>query len=699
MNISMTVGATKGSAAHIGAGLRRTTPGSVRAGKLARAYHQEDAPRWARTVALRMLKLAAPRLGLDAIKLALIDVLFACSKAADWTDRDGLGPIVWPSNILLARRMNMPVNTLRYHLRILGDLGLITWCDDAGYRRHGKRDENGRIIEAFGIDLSPIAMRHEEFKALVEAAEEDAREIGRLCRRRMSLDKAIRSLVDGAFRSGLDADTDGAFSHGLARRDVLCELPVKDLDALMRQVADFEELHDRLEGLYEGASEPLEESFEVSRYRHPGVKMLTPHTYTAPISDSVKCNQNRIAHTRRASPTDTDDTVSIRAAYGSRALEEKPRANSAEHKQSTVETEPPAESPNETGVAPDANAKRDIDPPEQSETADQAAAPPQGLAPVAETATQATQATAATPAGAINALSSARAGRSAGNPGDCGDISVTDSRGKPVGGKQSDAVPGTAGKPAGDDVPLLSIGLLRTACPAINGIAPGALEHWQTLRESGHALCMAADINPQVFDEASDTLGPDIAIAAIAVTVQKAAQGDVFNPGAYLRTLTKRGKAGKLHIAKSLHGLAAINGMAAETAEKTTSRTHDAGDGGSDNSPDPDENRTIGHQGSPQQANATPHDAGARGGAATIAAGAPVADAAPKPSAAFPATGTIAYSPWADIVRQNAPEPVPDVDRVAGAFRAFCVRHAIDTTSPNIKTVFTTFCAKWTERL
>ena len=424
--------------------------------------------------------------------------------------------------------------------------------------------------------------------------------------------------------------------------------------------------------------------------------MLTPHTYTAPKSDSVKCNENGIAHTRRASPTDTDDTLSVSAAYGSRALEEKPRANFAEHKQSTVETETTAENPHETGVAPDANAKRDIDPPEQNATADQAGAPQQGLATVAETATQTTQDTAATPAGAINALSSARAGRSAGNPGDRGGISVTDSRGKTVGGKQSDAAPqastatpcpegrqsrpGTAGKPAGDDVPQLSIGLLRNACPAINGIAPGALEHWQTLRESGHALCMGADINPQVFDEASYTLGPDIAIAAIAVTVQKAAQGDVFNPGAYLRTLTKRGKAGKLHIAKSLHGLAAINGMATETAENTetaTNRTHDADDNGSDNSPNPAENRTIGHQGSSSQQ----------------------AKAAPKPSPTFPATGTIAYSTWAEIVRQNAPEPVPDVDRVADAFRAFCARHAIDTTSPNIKTVFTTFCAKWSERL
>ena len=232
-----------------------------------------------------------------------------------------------------------------------------------------------------------------------------------------------------------------------------------------------------------------------------------------------------------------------------------------------------------------------------------------------------------------------------------------------------------------DDVLQLSIGLLRAACPAINGAAPGALEHWQTLRDSGHALCAGADINPQVFDEASDILGPDIAIAATAVTVQKAAQGDVFKPGAYLRTLTKRGKAGELHIAKSLHGLAARN--AADRADNSID----------DNSGNPSENSTIGQEGPPsQRPGAVSHDDGAKGDGATTPA------AAPKLAAPFPAAGSIAYSPWADMVRQNAPQPVPDVDRVADAFRAFCNRHAIDTTSPNIKTVFTTFCRKFRQR-
>ena len=207
---------------------------------------------------------------------------------------------------------------------------------------------------------------------------------------------------------------------------------------------------------------------------------------------------------------------------------------------------------------------------------------------------------------------------------------------------------------ADDDVLHLSIGLLRDACPAIEGAAPGALADWQALRGSGSALCAGADINPQVFEEASDALGPDIAIAATAVTVQKAAQGDVFNPGAYLRTLTKRGKAGQLRIARSLHGLAGKN--ADNPAADRADRPADMATG-----LDP--------------------------------------EAAPPTADTFPPGGSIAFGKWADIVRQKAPKPTPDVDRVADEFRRFCRRNSIDMTSPNIATVFATFARKWKERL
>ncbi|MGO4450452.1 replication initiation protein RepC [Phyllobacterium sp. TAF24] len=72
-------------------------------------------------------------------------------------------------------------------------------------------------------------------------------------------------------------------------------------------------------------------------------------------------------------------------------------------------------------------------------------------------------------------------------------------------------------------------------------------------------LCRLSSINPQVFNEARSQLGPDVAIAALAITVERAAQGSVLNPGAYLRSLTKRGHMGNLHLTRSLFALAEKN--------------------------------------------------------------------------------------------------------------------------------------------
>ena len=574
MDTYKAAGGTTSAPACSGAGLRRTTPGSVRSRKHARAYHREGASDVSRSAALKMVKLAGPVLGIGPIKLALLDQLFASSKAMDWSDAGGIGPVVWPSNAWLARRMGAPVNTVRYHLRGLTDAGLITWRDGPTCRRHGKRDADGRIVEAFGIDLSPLAMRYEEFSAIVEASEEEAKEMKRFRRRRTVLDKDIRSLIASAREHGLDDDTEVAFCHAMARREVLCERCPRDLDGLMRQVAALEALYDELEALYDRACRPTEPQSDVSKTGHRGVKMLTPNTTTAPTSNSEICNQNGIAHNRRVNPTNMDDTQLHNAACGRMAFEKKPAANPQENKQSQVE--------------------------------------------------------------AVDS-----AGDLAKHP------AVADGNGSVEGaGFETNA--------ADDDVLHLSIGLLRDACPAIEGAAPGALADWQALRGSGSALCAGADINPQVFEEASDALGPDIAIAATAVTVQKAAQGDVFNPGAYLRTLTKRGKAGQLRIARSLHGLAGKN---------ADNPAGDRVDGSADMATDPDP------------------------------------EAAPPTADTFPPGGSIAFGKWADIVRQKAPKPTPDVDRVADEFRRFCRRSSIDMTSPNIATVFATFARKWKERL
>ena len=616
MPVFVDTGEKKSAKTELATGLRGTSPESIRARQQAKDYRREGPPDVSRAAALKAVKRAAPAIGIGSVKLALLDQLFAGSRAIDWNDPGGIGPIVWMSNAHLARVMCMSEDNVRRHLRGLAARGLISYRDGPTCRRHGKRGDDGRIIEAFGIDLSPIAMRHAELTELAEAHEWEAREMKRLRGHRTVLHKDIRSLIASALQRNEPPcpGTNGsdAWHHALARLDVIREQHARDLDGLLEQVAGLEALQDRLEALYDGDFGGSDSSLGLCRNAHRGGQICTPITTTASTSDSGICSQNGIAHKRRTRPTHKGDTLSVEAACGSRALEEEPRADIAESKQETVETE---------------RLEHDH----------------------AELPTQ----------------------------------EINEDHAEPA------RLHGTT---ADNDVLQLSIGLVRNACPTINETLPNALVDWHTLRESGFALCATANINPQVFQEATNTLGPDIAIAATAVTVQKAAQGDVRNPGAYLRTLTKRGKTGQLQIAKSLHGLAEQNAthqnddlLDANNGKETT---------GAENNHHPLGSR---HQGaampsSPQSdaasREANPQRADTHGNAQQLT----------ETAQAFPKSGSIHFSKWADTVRQNAPPPIPDVDRVADAFRQFCKRKTIDIASPNIATVFTTFCKKWKER-
>jgi len=107
-----------------------------------------------------------------------------------------------------------------------------------------------------------------------------------------------------------------------------------------------------------------------------------------------------------------------------------------------------------------------------------------------------------------------------------------------------------------DDLQYISLPLVQDACPKVATYVPQAFDSWSTLRDSGRDLCGAAGINPQVWQEALGVLGADLAVAALAVTIQKHEVGLVAKPGAYLRTLIQRGRDGELHVSRSLFGMA-----------------------------------------------------------------------------------------------------------------------------------------------
>lgn len=490
-------------------GLRRTSPESLAAANYSRRYREEGAPRVARKDAVRVAKRAAAAMGLKSSKIALIDQLFAASKPADWTTA-GVAPVVWPSNERLARDLGITISTMKHHLNGLVRAGLVSYSDGPTYQRRGIRDDEGRMIEGYGIDLSPIAVRYQELHDLVEATAEAAREKKKLSYRRTILRKEIQSLIFSAVEQALN----GEWQHAQARLDLIREIRAVDLDALRDVVGDLEQLQGELEEAYHDAIRDLNLDPTLSKFR--------PLLTTPGASDSESSNKQRPrANARESIP---------QAAYGSMAFETKPEA---------------------------------ISPVEQDRK----------------------------------------------RPSDVLDA----------------------------DVQFISLGLVRDACPKLREHAPAAFEDWARLRQAGPQIAEAAGINPQVWREAETVLGGDIAIAALAVTVQKAELGLVAKPGAYLRSLTQRGRDGELHISRSLFGMAQAGYSGAGGLE-------------------PEEVKEL---------------------------------------ISFPNRGTISFSRWADVIRTHAPKPTPDVDIVADAFRRWAREREIDLRSPNIERTLIGFCRKW----
>ena len=496
----------------LGAGLRKTSPQSLQATEYAREYREKGARRITRKAALNAGKRAVAAMGLKTAKIALLDLLFASTQSQDWTDEDVV-PIIWPSNDNLARKLGISISTLKHHLNGLVSAGLISYSDGPTYQRRGRRDEQKKIIEATGIDLSPLAVRFAELTEMAEAAEYRSRQWKRYSDRRTVLRKEIQSLILSAVQEGLE----GPWQHAQARLDVIREARASDLEELTSWVEGLEDLRTELEAAYNKALMSLNMHTAVSKFR----PLLT--TAENPYPESSNLTQPR-ANARESIPS---------FAYGEMALEIKP-GDAAESEQ----------------------AKR-------------------------------------RPQEVLSA-----------------------------------------------DLQFISLPLVQEACPTLETFVPGIFDNWSALRETGLELCAAVGINPQVWREALAILGPDMAISALAVTIQKSEVGLVTNPGAYMRRLIQRGREGELHISRSLFGMAQAR----------------AGDGG---------------------------------------AGEVLTEALAK-IVEFPSSGSIHFSRhWADLVRLHAPKPTPDLDQVADAFRRWTKGKNIDLSSPNIERTFIAFCAKW----
>lgn len=127
-------------------------------------------------------------LGLQDRSLAVLDALLSFYPENEL--RQDAQLIVFPSNAQLSLRAHgIAGATLRRHLALLVDAGLILRKDSANGKRYARKKRTGEIENAFGFDISPLLARYEELAAMAQQVAADrialrrAKENLTICRR------------------------------------------------------------------------------------------------------------------------------------------------------------------------------------------------------------------------------------------------------------------------------------------------------------------------------------------------------------------------------------------------------------------------------------------------------------------------------------------------------------------------------------
>lgn len=150
------------------------------------------------------IREARDLIGATDRSLAILNALLSFHPETELSGDGEL--IVWPSNEqLMARANGMPATTLRRHLAVLVDCGLIIRRDSPNGKRFARKGRGGQVEQAYGFDLSPIVARAEEFEELADAVRAEKNAF-RLAKERLTL---LRRDVVKLIETGIEENVPG----------------------------------------------------------------------------------------------------------------------------------------------------------------------------------------------------------------------------------------------------------------------------------------------------------------------------------------------------------------------------------------------------------------------------------------------------------------------------------------------------------
>ncbi|WP_174803023.1 plasmid replication protein RepC, partial [Martelella limonii] len=194
------------------------------------------------------VRAARAALGASDRGLAILNALLTFYPENELSAETGF--VVWPSNEqLIARANGISPATLRRHLAVLVDCGLIIRRDSPNGKRFARKGRGGQVEQAYGFDLSPLVARAQEFAALAEtiAAERQALKCAR--ERLTLLRRDIVKMIEAALDEGVPGDW---AKMSQVYRAIIDRLP------RMPDVTTAEDICDALSLLHEEVRDTLE---------------------------------------------------------------------------------------------------------------------------------------------------------------------------------------------------------------------------------------------------------------------------------------------------------------------------------------------------------------------------------------------------------------------------------------------------------
>lgn len=116
---------------------------------------------------LLLVKKVGKHGGFTPRMIQLLDYYMAFTRDVDW--EEGSRPVVYQSISRTALDMGVTERQIQKLEKALFSVGAITWNDSGNHKRYGQRHpESGRILYAFGVELTPLASIVEKLEEILQ---------------------------------------------------------------------------------------------------------------------------------------------------------------------------------------------------------------------------------------------------------------------------------------------------------------------------------------------------------------------------------------------------------------------------------------------------------------------------------------------------------------------------------------------------